>query len=365
MKTGIRKNAWITHATLWLSYFLLLVWFYSEMRSFEGTLLRSLYIVSIQACIFYLNYYLLLPKLFENKKYIYYGVAVVALIAVSLALFYWFDKMNFSSEFPRMGRGGRPGGWRGGHFRLERFDERIKMSIIHRHVLFNGFFIAVVLFISTILRNRVVSRRRENEAIRLRNQALEAESRMLKWQINPHFLFNTLNNIYYLSQVKSEKASGAVHRLSEMLRYVIYDCNENHVSLGQEIRYLESYIELQLMKEESGTKVNYDFTKLDPSLKIAPLLLISFVENSFKHSRIGESPEARIDIRLETQDNQMIFEAKNSIPPVAGKKDNIKGIGLENVRRRLMLLYRDRHHLFISEKEHTFEVKLIMELDDR
>lgn len=362
---SIHKKAWITHSTLWASYFILLLWFYSDMRTPEATFVKSIFIVGMQCLIFYLNYHLLLPSYYEKKKYLQYAVSIMVVMTVSLVLFYYFDRYNLNLEFRDGYRGGRgPGmGWRQGRGGITP-DDIIKARIIQRHVMFNGFFIVIVLFISTILRNSVVSRKREQEAIELRSQMLEAESRMLKWQINPHFLFNTLNNIYYMTQVKSDKAPDAVHRLSEMLRYVIYDCNEKYVRLGQEISYLKGYLELQLLKYENSENIRYDFSSADHNLKIAPLLLITFVENSFKHSHIEDSETSWIHMELVTEGRQLRFSIENSLPENYMRKDTTAGIGLENVRRRLNLLYPDRHSLNLKEADSVYSVKLILDLDE-
>lgn len=227
----------------------------------------------------------------------------------------------------------------------------------------NGFSIIMVLLISTLYRNGLVKREKEEEASALKNQMLEAESKILKWQINPHFLFNTLNNIYALSQMKSDRAPDAVHRLSEMLRYVIYDCNEEFVSLEHELNYIKGYIALQLLKDDKISNVHYEFIDVNTNLKIAPMLLISFIENSFKHSKIEDLNNGWIDINLKTIEQQLVLEVKNSIPEIVPAKDKQGGVGLENVKRRLELIYPEKYILDIKQAEKEYSIKLTLNLN--
>jgi LytS/YehU family sensor histidine kinase len=207
-------------------------------------------------------------------------------------------------------------------------------------------------------------RKREQEANLIKNQMLEAESKMLKWQINPHFLFNTLNNIYSMSQLKSDKTPDAVHRLSEMLRYVIYDCNDDFVKLKQEVKYIQSYIDLLLLKDENLQNVKYDFSGINPELKITPMILIPFVENSFKHSKFEDAQKSWINIDLKTKGNQLNFKIENSVPEHNFTKDAVGGIGIVNVKKRLQMLYPGKHILNHFQEKNVYHVELILDLDD-
>lgn len=364
------KKTWITHASIWTIYLILLIWLYNEARGFEFSVSRSFFIVGIQVIIFYMNYYILLPRFFENKQYSKYVLFVLATLLVSLLLFFLFDKLNFEiqfkkalleDDFSRLPRDFRGRG-RSGHG--SPWNSPWKFAFIWRTMLFNGFFILISLFISTILRNLVVNQRKEKESLYLQSQVREAESRMLKSQINPHFLFNTLNNIYSMAQLKSDKTPDAVHQLSEMLRYVIYDCNDQFVKLGQELKYIRSYIELQLLKDDEMQNVNFEMDHVNPELKIAPMLLIPFVENSFKHSHFEDTKNSRIDITLQTNNQTLTFNIANSIPVTEIKKDTTGGVGMENVRRRLDLIYPGRHKLTIEKNSREYKIELSIELNE-
>ncbi|NQV02991.1 MAG: histidine kinase, partial [Bacteroidia bacterium] len=237
------------HLVGWVIYLLLLTWLLSDFRTFEEAFIRSFYIVIIQCIIFYINYFLLLPKLLEQRKYLQYIVSIIAVAIIALIILYFIDKHLFPKEIRSMIDRGFPGDFPEGMRQrgipgMARGEGLRGAGMAQKAIIFNGFHILVVLFVSTIYRNLVLGRKRDREALQLKNQVLEAESKMLKWQINPHFLFNTLNNIYSMSQLKLDKTPDAIHRLSNMLRYVLYDCNEKDVKLEQEINYLKSYIEL-------------------------------------------------------------------------------------------------------------------------
>ncbi|MFU8844829.1 MAG: sensor histidine kinase [Bacteroidales bacterium] len=370
MNREMLRSAWLPHLTIWAGYFILLVWFYNGMRTFEPPVLKSLFIVLLQAGIFYLNFYYLLPRFFENGNYLLYSSFIFVILFIALLLFYFFDRMSLhyeiqraieSGDFTRLPRGfrhkippvGRPP-----------MHETFRLQLIWRQLVFNGFFVVMVLFISTIYRNIMLSRQTEKDALLLKTRVAEAESNMLKSQINPHFLFNTLNNIYSMAQLQSEKTPDAIHRLSEMLRYVIYDCNEKFVPLEKEIQYLRSYIELQLLRDEKMNKVRYSFKSIDPGALIAPMLLIPFIENSFKHWKIDDPEDSYIDIDVQTSKSQLHFRIENTKPGWNTKLSPGSGIGLENVRKRLNLIYPGKHKLVIQDSTRIYKVELNIDLHE-
>jgi hypothetical protein len=190
---------------------------------------------------------------------------------------------------------------------------------------------------------------------------LESELNFLKSQVNPHFLFNTLNNIYALCQVNSRNAAPMVGKISEMMRYMIYDCTADLVPLQKELDYLINYIDLNQLK--SNRKLNASITvDGNPNgLKIAPLLLINFLENSFKHGDLNLNGDGFIKAHLTIRETELTFSLKNSFRDQPGKQQS-PGIGLENVRHRLSLLYRGRHSLRIEKNNSIFEIQLKLKL---
>ena len=204
--------------------------------------------------------------------------------------------------------------------------------------------------------------RKEKEMIRLQNEKLAAEMKFLKSQTNPHFLFNALNNIYTLTVIKSDAASDNLLKLSDMLRYMLYDCKEAKVPLSKELEYIRNYIDLKLLKDSQGMNVKVDLDDSQPNIMIAPLLFIPFIENAFKHSKIEDLEKGWIAIRLHLEHNHLVFEVRNSMPEEDFTKDAIGGIGLENVKRQLELAYPQQHELNIDIKEDSYNVQLQINL---
>ena len=216
---------------------------------------------------------------------------------------------------------------------------------------------------STVIGISRFANKKENEALYLKSEKLETELKFLKSQVNPHFLFNALNNIYSLAVLKAPQTPESVMQLSEILRYMVYDSNEERVSLKNEINYIENFVDLQLLKDSRGMNVHLDLEKPCSDVHIAPLLLIPFVENAFKHSKIESLKDGFIKISLKQNKNEILFRCINSKPNGEFTKDKVGGVGLTNSRKRLELLYPDdQHDLSINETDDQFEVNLKLKL---
>jgi LytS/YehU family sensor histidine kinase len=203
------------------------------------------------------------------------------------------------------------------------------------------------------------SKLRENEKS-LMEEKLNTELKLLKAQINPHFIFNALNNIYSLTYMKAPSAPESVLSLSEMLRYVFYDCNKDRVPLASEIKYIENFTAFQRMKSRNEQHIQFEIEG-DPKLvSIAPMLFIPFVENAFKYSRVEEDEAAFVFIHIQCATEALYFNIRNSIPqrnkPFPGSK-----MGIKNVQHRLEILYPERYRLDIIEEARQFNVNLRLE----
>ncbi len=197
----------------------------------------------------------------------------------------------------------------------------------------------------------------ELDARNLRN-----ELELLKSQINPHFLFNSLNNIDSLIRTNPEDASNSLVKLSEMLRYMIYETKTDKVMLNQEIIYLNNYISLQQLRLSKKNQIRFQFPEKCSDIKIAPMLLIPFVENAFKFAlKSGSGPA--IDISLQCIGNSLKFSCENNYKKGEEPTPEIHGIGIENVKRRLEILYPGKHQLTISDHEPVFKVELSLLLE--
>jgi two-component system LytT family sensor kinase len=194
---------------------------------------------------------------------------------------------------------------------------------------------------------------------------LQTELKLLKSQINPHFLFNALNNIYALSVIDSNQTQQSISYLSNMLRYVLYECEEKLVPLKKEIDYINDFIKLYSLKSSKPYNITTQYTIADNNLLVAPMLFIPFVENAFKHGHIEKHGNSFISIIVNATSSLIELEIENSQPKNAINKDAVGGIGIENVKKRLSILYPEKHQLSILESSETFKIKLNLEVSEK
>jgi len=194
----------------------------------------------------------------------------------------------------------------------------------------------------------------------LETEKLNAELKFLKAQINPHFLFNTLNNLYYLSTIKSDTAPLVISKLSEVMRYMIYDSNYEKIALAKEIEYMQHYISLERLRLKEGIPLEFEVAGTTDML-ISPLILMTFLENAFKHGLSNSSDQCWIKARLEISDTCLIYTIKNSKVKTIKHPEDGEGIGLKNVKRRLDLSYPGKHQLNIEDQENFYSITLSIE----
>ena len=200
---------------------------------------------------------------------------------------------------------------------------------------------------------------RDDEMLKdLERQRLESELQYLKYQLNPHFFMNTLNNIYALVDLNTEQAKKTIIELSKLMRYVLYEANKNQISLEHEIQFLENYIALMKLRYIDNLNIRTEFPVVVPCVQIPPLLFISLLENAFKHGVSYQEPSF-IEVRIELADEGVIFNCKNSKHTHA-HKDAYHGIGIDNIKKRLHLLYGNNYTFTTNESENCFEVLLII-----
>jgi LytS/YehU family sensor histidine kinase len=205
--------------------------------------------------------------------------------------------------------------------------------------------------------NDLIKTQKENTI--LQEEKRNAEVSFLRSQINPHFIFNTMNNIYSLVYHQSEKALPAIEKLSGIMRYVMKDNDGEKIELTKEIDYLKDFIELQSLRSVGEANVKFDIEGNTEGKMIAPLLLVPFVENGFKHGVVNDDENPFL-INLIIEKNKLFFQCSNKI--AVGRKDESSGIGLQNVKRRLELLYADQYHLNIDHSEKYYTITLNIEL---
>jgi sensor histidine kinase YesM len=220
------------------------------------------------------------------------------------------------------------------------FDTMFTLSYVYI-LLETNFMVASAVAIK--IAKKWIEQQNEKHEIEKRN--LETELNLLKAQLHPHFLFNTMNNLYALSMEKSAKTSEGIAKISNLLRSVLYECNDAEITLEKEIQLIENYIDLERMRYGDRLKLKFEITGNIYDKKIAPMLLFTFIE-----------------ILLSVSSNEIHFFARNSKPIKKKQSKNVKdgGIGLNNVKKRLEIIYKDNYELQIRDLEHTFEVDLIM-----
>jgi LytS/YehU family sensor histidine kinase len=183
-----------------------------------------------------------------------------------------------------------------------------------------------------------------------------AELNFLKAQINPHFLFNTLNNLYYLAFTQSPNTTEVIAKLSQMMRYMIYDSNHSLVPLNKEIEYMQNYISLERLRLNNVIPIRFDVQGNPEEVRIAPLIFITFLENAFKHGVSNNKPDAWVNISVRLEGKDCIYQVENSKISLGG--DAKSGIGLQNVRRRLELTYPGKYQLAINDQSDRYSIQL-------
>jgi sensor histidine kinase YesM len=314
MKKIQRKDVWLLAAQLLLlSLILLSPGLISYVTSQDaavvwGSLTISAYWLTPAMFIYLINFYLCVPLLWFHRK-LWQFCTVNALLVLTCNIHILTNDISSMPQEFRVGY--------------------IPFIIIS--LLLN------LMAISFALSVRYVMRQGEKK-----QKEVEAELAWLKNQINPHFLFNTLNNISSLTQIDADEAQDAVMQLSDLLRYAMYETNKPKVALDGEVEFLRNYVELMKLRCNEMTKVSADFRVDDGKAEVAPLLFISLIENAFKHGMNSNAP-ATIDISLTQKQGTLVFRCDNTNNPKPTKDRSGSGIGLENTRRRMNLLYQGRY----------------------
>ena len=341
---ALTRRYYLDHLFFWFLYALFWsVLFTPGVGRFDA-FINSCIILCFHALVCYFNnYYLITELLFKRKYIIYISAATLSILSIIFPLAILFHKF-FS------------------------LDEESKKSIwSFTFFLFNFSSVLFSVAITSVIKIIKSWYIRDQAHKDLKKTTLESELRFLKSQINPHFLFNVLNSLYALTLKKSDLAPDIVLKLSNILRYVLYEgASQKRVPFYKEIEYLESYLELEKIRLGDRVKVELEVNGNFENKYIEPMLFINFVENSFKHGAAGNADKAWVDIKLELVENEVTLNVKNSLGKSKIKKDKtyVGGIGLANTKKRLDLLYPNSHNLEIGEKEGNFEVQLKINLNE-
>ncbi len=306
----------------------------TEKMGLEVTLVK---VIDLALAVYVTNY-VLIPFLLYRKRYVWFGLAFVVLV-VSTSLV----KMRILSEVT---------GFTWIYDLSQNLSDRIYDNVIpHFFLVIAGAAFKLMLDYGS-LQKRMADIAREKA---------ETELNFLKSQINPHFLFNSLNSVYFLIDKENVEARGALHKFSDMLRHQLYGVADEKIPLEKEISYLEDYVTLQKLRKDEKFDVSFHYESNLKGIDIEPFLLMPFVENAFKHvshSRAGNF----IRFNLQRSNGSLAFNAENSIESIPVLKKGEGGIGLKNVKRRLQLLYPGKHRLDISNDNETYRVHLTLKI---
>ncbi|WP_244156211.1 sensor histidine kinase [Maribacter ulvicola] len=295
------------------------------------------------AIIFYLNYFVLIDRfLFTKKTFIFIGVNII-IIALGILLKEQIENIFFQDLIKRPNldenRVGPP-------FKLFLY---IQMLSYAAPLLFSIAIKATKRWVKT-----------EAEKKEADNFKLQTELQHLRYQLQPHFFFNSLNNIYSLVDLSPDKAKSTIHSLGKLMRYLLYETNTEMVLLSKEIEFMRKYIDLMKLRLTEKTTVESSFPINEPQIKIAPLLFISLIENAFKHG-VSASKESVISIDMITKENSVVFQIKNYNFPKQTTDKSGSGIGLSNLEKRLELLYPNKHQFKQKNKDGIYSVYLKIE----
>lgn len=304
---------------------------------------------------FYINYYILVPKFFLTKKRLQYFLFAIVLIIILLIIQQIVIEFLSPENVKALSRKYIPGRGRG------------SASLFWRSfpLINNMIFMFLMIGFSTGV--RIINELRKKELTEKEKEKahLDSELAFLKNQISPHFFFNTLNNIYALIEINKGQAQEAVEKLSDMMRYLIYESEGKDIPLYKEIDFMQNYIELMKLRISSKINLDIQFPKEIPNINIPPLLMIPFIENAFKHG-ITLQNDSYITISMVVTEMELIFICKNGIPQNPNQaKDSVGGIGLSNVKKRLEILYNNKASLTIKNNENEFSINLKLPIKNK
>ncbi len=329
-------RVWGYHLLFWVLLAILLTAISGHTGSLVFSFFMELLNMAFYASLVYFNVFYLIPKFLSEKRFgvyiLYLLGAVVVATMVKVVVFYLFHT------------GINKGVW-----------------VRNQSFIFLSFF--MVTSAATIAKIVVDWVQYQREKQEIRTKTVTSELQFLRSQINPHFLFNTLNSLYALTLKKSDIAPEIVLKLSEMMRYMLYECNEKTVLLSNEINYIQNYLDLEKLRHGANADIQLTITGEVKDQRIAPLFFIPFLENSFKHGLNHQLKHGFVHINLDVSEHRVHFSIKNSKPelmPMSPSKRS-GGFGLANVRHRLELIYPDKHDLSVMVSPQTYKMDLVIE----
>ncbi len=347
MKAAIKKEQ--VSLYLWIGFAYSLLWLLSNLHSFPGTFLQAiLNNVWRLAYVLVLNYIFFeysIPFVLQKRKFFVYNVLLgffalwIHLMLWSFGLYAWRLTgigMGIYTLIPS----------------LSQPDKAIEAQMAYS---------AGSVFFFGVVRHLYHYTKLKQATQQLRIEKQQAELNYLKSQTNPHFLFNTLNNIYSLARDKNDLAPESILRLSKILRYMLYEAGGEYIAIEQELKIISDYIALERLRYDESLRINFNYDVEDMKQALPPLLLIPFVENAFKHGVSETRGYPFVDIHLSVKQRQLLFVVKNSAEAFSEDRSSKENIGLSNLRRQLQLLYTD-YDLSVKQDESLFTATLKINL---
>ena len=341
---GTKKNITIlSHLLVWLVLFSMpYLLSYGQEQDINRIIIHFWVPMVLSVVIFYSNYFMLIDQFLFTKKMVLFILINIIIIVCFIFLKEVIENTFFQDIMKSRTKGGNSG-------------PPFKMIIYTQMLMFMAPLLFSIAVKTTKRWAKTDAERKEAE-----NVKLQSELQHLHYQLQPHFFFNSLNNIYAMVDISPNQAKTSIHSLSKLMRYMLYETDVELMSLSKEIDFMKKYIDLMKLRVSDKTKVIYNFPSEETGIKIAPLLFISLIENAFKHG-VSASKESEITIQMTILEKTVLFTIENDNFPKKTDDKSGSGIGLQNLEKRLQLLYAGNHQLKTILKNNRFSVHLEIE----
>jgi two-component system LytT family sensor kinase len=336
---GLQKYKVLFHLGFWLLAYIFWIYIFRN-----GTLVLT-HAITIQFCYLVFiaaNYYFhalySIPHLLNKKQYVKFGLCFISAITVTAVLRVPVSLLVFKYVFK---------------LPVNHFD--------YLNVFYNSF-VTILFWVVIILTGKMIADRIRSQRYieQIENEKAANELDFLRAQFNPHFLFNSINSIYGHIDKSNKGARDMLLVFSEMLRYQLYECNVDKISLDRELNYIRNYIAMQKSRMDERIVVHFCVDEVNSSIQVAPLLLITFIENAFKYVGFNDNKENRVEISLKYEPGKLLFRSFNTKDSFINQSEKSSGLGIANARRRLELLYPGKHEITINNQPDTYEIALTL-----
>lgn len=339
------NNRLYAHLLFWVAYYFYRVYMYIEY--YEYSPITQFVELPVKMAVVYMHMYFLMPRLLSHKKYFYYGIGLISLVFVATVVQSEVIRGMIASGIY--------------HFNPDLLYSPRKFSATASHI-------TMILFVTSAIKILKDQYLQQQKVQQMERQRLRNELTFLKTQINPHFFFNTLNNLYSLVLNKSDKAADTILKLSSLMEYVIYESDKKLVTLASEVKHLNDYVDLEKLRFGTELKLEMTLPEQDQNHQIPPMLLIPLVENCFKHGKPDKGGQFIIVIKGEIKGKYLHFSTYNTKAPhpvASGRHTPNYGVGMKNVMRRIELIYGKRADFRMKELTESFALTVQLPLEEQ